>query len=331
MSRKIVSIRPQLMEGSPALARYVAYENFFLSRGYIVTKISWPTRFWEKLLLGVLLLRSKPSLILISMPPFNLFFLFFLFNKKIILDVRDGWSIAQATGYGGTSEVKPVRSALSKFIERSIIRRTYMSITCTYGLQKHLQEVSGRNVLLIPNGLLDEDIEFIDKIKGNRYLLNNREETVFCCAGQFSEYGGDKVKKLLAVVAARYSVGPLRLQLIGSNRERNSWVVEYFKDLTAGRGSVEILPRQDRESLYGLMLNADYGLIVLRDPAYEFGTKIYDYIALGIPVINYFEEANCFTKYFNACLDTTWEKGGEIPEIRRSVLVQKAFDKFSSF
>lgn len=99
--------------------------------------------------------------------------------------------------------------------------------------------------------------------------------------------------------------------------------MSYFSEITAGRGVANILPRMDERALFKQMLSADYGLTIIRDPLYELGTKVYDYIALGLPVVNYFDEPNNFTDYFDACLDVPFGRNSKIPEIRRSVLIEK--------
>ena len=150
----------------------------------------------------------------------------------------------------------------------------------------------------------------------------SKGELVFCCAGQFSEYGVEKVKKLCWTIINRYTDKKLKIQLIGSSKEKNLWLNEFLQEQSNGRAYLEILPRKNREELYEVMANADYGMPILRDPAYEFGTKVYDYIALGLPVINYFEKPNNFTNYFDACLDFSFNKDAIIPEIRRSKLIE---------
>ena len=64
-------------------------------------------------------------------------------------------------------------------------------------------------------------------------------------------------------------------------------------------------------------------LIVIRDPFCELGTKVIDYVAAGLLIMNYFDEPNIFTDYFDACLDVGFGRNVDIPEIRRSVLVRE--------
>ncbi|MBE0440394.1 MAG: hypothetical protein IBX57_11700 [Gammaproteobacteria bacterium] len=264
---------------------------------------------------------EAPYFIFITMPPFC-GFMNFLQRKKIILDIRDGWSIAQETGYGGNVKPKPFKAWLTRKIEWFLIRRSCLTITCTPGLQKHLERVSGKKVVLIPNGISEQRLSLINELKsGVRKKKSDR--LIFVCAGQFSEYGVDKVNKLLSVINERYGIHETEIRLIGSSAQHNQWVTDYYSNISNGRGVVNILPRMNEADLYKSMLEADFGLSIVRDPGYEFGTKVYDYIALGLPVVNYFDEPNNFTDYFDACLDVGFGRNHEVPEIRRSVLIEK--------
>lgn len=301
-------INKKTENNQPIDLRIIAFRDYFIKKGFNIEDES---------------LKNDSKYIFYSMPPFRNLGIFFKKKGRVILDIRDGWSIAQATGYGGNVRKKPLKSFITKMIERFIIRRSFITITCTPGLVKHLEKVSGKKIILIPNGLSDNRIELIHKLKiSNTAQIKNSNELIFICAGKFSEYGISKVKKLLSTIATRYKDKKPVIQLIGSDQECNAWVVEYFKDQTNGKGRVEILPRMKEQELFKKMLNADYGLTIIRDPLYDLGTKVYDYIALGLPIVNYFDEPNNFTDYFNACLDLPFSNNNKVPEIRRSVLIE---------
>lgn len=303
----------------PSSARVLAYSNFFKSQEiYDVSMGNLNAGTWFSCFFG------RYDAVILSMPQFRGWSLFFSPFTRVILDIRDGWSIAMDSGYGGNFPCKPFKAKIARFVEKYAIRRSYLTITCTTGLQEYLQKISGRKVFLIPNGVACDDFDIIFNIKNKIIKKNASEELVFCCAGQFSEYGKRKVKNLLGVIAKRYSNRKLKIKLIGSDRKKNDWVAEYFQNLTAGAGVVEIMPRMNKYEMYAEMIGCDYGLSIIRDPNYEYGTKIYEYIALGLPVVNYFDRPNNFTNYFDACLDESFEKKAVLPEIRRSVLIENA-------
>lgn len=306
--KKISFLNEYIKLGQPVHSRLAAFQAYFSYKGFEVNDAS----------------NTGCRYVFYSMPPFRGFSVFFQSKRKVILDIRDGWSIAQASGYGGNSPPKPFKAFITKQVEKFIIKRSYVAITCTTGLVRHLESVSGRKIILIPNGISEERIELIKKLKCNHNLSGKSEDILkFVCAGQFSEYGKDKVEKLLNVIAARYFEDKLVIELIGSSPEANDWTIDYFNKITAGRGVINILPRMNEEELFKQMLNADFGLTIIRDPLYDLGTKVYDYIALGMPVVNYFDVPNNFTNYFDACLDVPFNKTSEMPEIRRSVLIEQ--------
>jgi hypothetical protein len=311
-------------ENSPAFLRVSAFKEYFSKIGKNIYRVNDRSDAFRFLFTG-----DKSNLVFISMPAFRRLWLFFIPGVRVVLDIRDGWSIAQESGYGGNVRKKPIKAKVTRVIERLIIRNSYVVITCTNGLQEYLSKVSGQNVILIPNGISDSDYAVAQRVKQNKNYKENENtgEAVFCCAGKFSEYGVDKVKVLCEVIANRYQERYIKIILIGSSVESNQWLNDYFSKLTNGRGVVEILPRMGREELYSTMAKSDFGITILRDPSYDFGTKIYDYIALGLPVVNYFEEPNNFTRYFDACLDKPFDSTAEMPEIRRSKLIEKELNK----
>lgn len=303
--KTIKFIEIECADTSPAAQRIKAFKKFFDQHGYTLCE-------------------TNSEYIFLSMPPFSNFKIFFKKNTKIILDIRDGWSIAQRSGYGEIANSQPLKSAITRIIERIIIRKAYLTITCTNGLQDYLQDLSKKEILLIPNGVSDEDYNTAHEILKNKISKQENDKLIFCCAGKFSEYGSSHIKKLIAVILNRYKKENIVIQLIGSDINENSWISSYLTEISGNRARLEILPKMSRESLYKTMAKANFGLTVLRNPDYEFGTKIYDYIALGLPVVNYFDAPNNFTQYFDACLDVSFDKNTLLPEIRRSQLINQS-------
>lgn len=327
MTNKLIYLDIESIEGKPSFMRLLAFREYFNKLGYQIEKINKPNGIKALFSTFIYLKRHKNNYFFISMPPFGVFWLFLVPGLKIILDIRDGWSIAQETGYGGIDRVKPFKAKLTRIIERYMIHRAYLTIVCTNGLQDYFQKISNKEVLLIPNGVLDEEYSFAQHLKSQFNSEKHPEELIFCCAGQFSEYGVDKVKKLFYTVIERYKGKNIKFQLIGSDRQKNDWFIQFCSQAFNCNVTVEILPHMAREELYRVMIKANYGLVILRDPSYEFGTKVYDYLALGLPVINYFDTPNKFTNYFDACLDKHFSDEAKQPEICRSKLISTVLDQ----
>ncbi len=319
MSYKVLMLMPNLKSGSPAFERFYGYKKYYESDGAEVCVSSLEDR-WLPFKVLSYICSSDNFFIFMTMPPFA-WWIFFLFPfAKIVLDIRDGWSISMNSGYGGTSSKSPIKALIATKIEKLAIKISYLTVTCTPGLRDYLENTSKSKIELITNGITNERIELAKKAKSNIQKRND-SRLVFVCAGQFSEYGIGKVKILLKAIIRRYSDCLIEIILIGSDESKNNWLTDYFFALSHGRGKVKILPRMNISEMYHVMAQADFGMVIIRDPSYDFGTKIYDYIALGLPVVNYFESPNSFTNYFDSCLDFPFGKNRNIPEISREILL----------
>lgn len=309
---------------SPSYLRVKEFENVF--------KLNYHVSAVDLKLVNILklLLASKTGRIIffVSMPAFRSWWIFLLPRIDVILDIRDGWSIAMASGYGKTVKPQPLKAIFAKIVERFSIRNSLMAIACTFGLCDYLENISGIKMVFIPNGMSSGDLDLIRKLKINHLPNKPNGVGVFVCSGQFSEYGVEKVKILLHRIFSRYSekFEKIEIKLIGSSVEKNNWVQHYFSGLSGGRGYLNLLPKMSRSSLYKEMLNSDFGIAIVRDPSYDYGTKIYDYIALGLSVVNYFDEPNNFTQYFDPALDFPFISNKEMPEIDRGILIQRGME-----
>ena len=321
---KIIIRHPGGTKTSPSTSRLLAFKDYFNKIGFSDCDIL-KSDIAIAIKCLVYFFRREKCNIFLSMPPFRGWQLLLLPFVNFILDIRDGWSISIASGYGGNAIKRPFKACIARKIERWAIKRALVTITCTNGLKTHLEKVSGKSIILAANGISNEDLEIIQNIKSRTTFQKNSNKILFVCTGKFSEYGHDKVMELLTKIAHRYSrSADLVIRLIGCNKNENNWVRNFFHEATGGTGHVEILPHMEKQTLFESVLECDFGLCVIRDPSYDFGTKVFDYIALGLPIVNYFDEPNNFTEYFDACLDVPFSKEAIIPEIRRSVLIESA-------
>ncbi len=245
-----------------------------------------------------------------------------------MLDIRDGWSIAMESGYGGLVDRSPFKARIARVIERLAIRRARVVITCTPGLKQYLEYISGCEVLLITNGVSDEDMSVANKLlKEKKNDRANEDELVFLCAGKFSEYGIDKAEFIISKIVERFPSRFFVVRLVGSDPLINNWVGDYVRYVSSGFGRVEMLGRVDKDGLYRILSEADLAISLIRDPNYEFGTKVFDYIAMSVPVFNYFDSENNFTRFFNRYLDVGFGCDKDIVSISRLDAINKYRDK----
>lgn len=329
LNKVIWILRPSNKKGSPSYERVKAFSEFFNSKGFEVLYFDYPAGIWAQILLFKEALRTRPDYIFISMPPFRLWIFLIFRSLKVIVDIRDGWSIAMLSGYGGNIKPKRLQGKVAQLIEYFALKRAYSVLTVTPGLKKYLEKLTGREILLVRNGISRHRLNI-----AKQYYIRNRfddsvSQRVFVCTGQFSEYGKDKVIKIIEKINERYGDKKSIIRLIGSDKNKNEWIADFLDANVEYKNiRLEIVDRVDESKLYKLLSQAFCGLVVIRDPDYDFGTKIYDYISIGLPYLNYFDEENNFTTFFSKYSDN--EYCGECDDLRvnRDDIIEDAFKYF---
>lgn len=274
--------------GQPSYSREQAFVHYFNANGCKVYHIDRPNCVKDALYLVVFIFRNKIDFVFNSMPSFRTMWLSFIPRINVIYDVRDGWSIAMSQGYGIAREKKLLKAYLARFIEKQVFTKEKILITCTLGLKEYLECLTGKPFLFIQNGS-----QFSGRLTTR---CTPKEVVTIVCLGKFSEYGKIKAKEVLERINVEYRTFEIRL--IGSDKEENSWAIDYVHSISLGTSSLSIVPRLIGVELERELENADVGIALVRDPSYEYGTKIFDYIAKDIEVFNYFDEDNNFSNYF---------------------------------
>lgn len=286
--------------GQPSFQRIRSFEKFYQNNSVKIFLYPSPITIKDKIKLIVFIYRESINNVFLSMPPFRNWFLFIMPKIQIILDIRDGWSIAIKNGYGGLTKSNMFKAYIASIVEKLAIKRSVLTITCTQGLKDYLSNLSKREILMITNGYSKEDYEIVQKlIDNNKIVLDKDDEPMdyAVCVGKFSEYGKDKVKIILEKINKndRKTV----IKLIGSNKEKNEWIESWLKNNNIKNISIQFLQWLEREDMYKEILNSTYGITVIRDANYDYGTKVFDYILCKVSIFNYFSEENLFTEYFN--------------------------------
>lgn len=324
--KKIIIIRPESAEGSPVYERSNSFSDYFKRKGFHVNTIASPDGILDLLKLIITIVRCNPAYVFITMPPFRNWSIFLLPFAKIILDLRDGWSIAIESGYGGVFEPNKKKAKLAKFIEYFAIKKSFATITCTPGLVQYLNSLSKKKIYLVRNGLSQDDYLMAQNLFVNKSFSSNENIRRFICAGKFSEYGKDKVKKILSIINERYGDKKCLIQLIGSDVNENKWIAEYLTEKQLLNIDVEILGRLSKYEMYNVMHNAFCAITIIRDPDYDFGTKIYDYLALELKYLDYFDDSNNFQDYFYQYSDKYHGEREVIQIVREKILEESDFN-----
>lgn len=284
-------------QNAPGNLRLTAFKKIYKERGHEIVGIDPPGSLFN----FARQIYQKPKRGLwISMPPFCNWIILLLPLVNKTLDIRDGWSIAMKSGYGGTAPSSPLKAKLAQCMEILAFLLANRVIVCTPGLQKYYQSFIphflSKKLVLIPNG-------FEQAHRSSRKPLPSTDTLQCICAGKFSEYGRNHVEKALLKLHERYPNREVALTLVGADAQSNNWIQDFINHHKMNINLVA-LSRKSSEELDRLLEKMDLGLAIVRNPEYELGTKAFLYISHGIPIFNYFDSSNPFTDFFSGYLDT---------------------------
>ena len=295
-------VYPITLDTSPGARRVEAFLGELQSVACI-TRHKAPSSIWGSLKLLVASWREKPDFIVVSMPPYRGWIWTFCCPAKVIYDWRDGWSAAISGGYGGGIRSRPFRAKLARMVENIALFRSRKVITCTPGLYFYLSKLycskNGNKVELIYNG---HSIDVDGELFSPRSADGRRIAVI---AGKFGEYGVGTALSAIKTFLKRYGGSEWVVMFIGADPSKNREIISALE--AEGSVSVEAYSRLPYREMSAMLKQADLGVMIARDESYELGTKAFDYIASGLPILDCFKAESPVRSTFKGCLDTDYD------------------------
>lgn len=212
-----------------------------------------------------------------------------LSRRPFVLEFRDGWAIAIATGYGGTARPNPAKALAARFVEAALRLRARRVVTVTPGL---IRWHGAARTVLLPNG------SELDTPGPRRSVDRAKSALKVVCFGKFLSYGRENVIAALEMLSRRYEGQTLDLHVYSGAPEETAFEHPFANVIVTRKDPVR------PASLSDFFAGYDLGLSIIRDPAYDFGTKIFDYAQAGLPVVDYFDRDNDLRLFFAGAFDT---------------------------
>lgn len=246
------------------------------------------------------IMRSPAGKVFVSCGPFYYLLCASLaawfFGKHLIVDFRDPWSFNVHKDTGRPSKATIKRYLYRKSFELSEKIAYFCAasfIVCTHGMHLQYSELfrDSRKMRFVPNGY-DFDPSEIDR---THHGMSGRER--FICIGKFFEYSERKAKNAIELALARRGTHCREIEFIFYSDERTA-IEQYF----AGHDPdvfFQINERVPYKDVLRIAAGCDCGLAVIRNEDFDYGTKIYDFIGLGIPLLDTFDHGKDFFRTFS--------------------------------
>lgn len=211
----------------------------------------------------------------------------FLFNKKLVVDFRDAWSFNILTEYGKSIERKSLKYYVASLVEIFTYKVCSNFILCTDGIATKYSNLfhDSSKITVIHNGF-----DFSPKYEIRKII----PPLTFICIGKFAEYNREAATKTLKDIAKLRASMDIHITFVGSNLDENLKIV----DKLFSPNEYEFLPRMPYHDAIKVADNFDVGLLLLKDESVDYGTKIFDYIGLGMPFYSHINPQSNFSLKF---------------------------------
>lgn len=273
---------------SSALLKQLAEKNIYpevidiWKKGNRISQIKWVFSVLIKML------TSSSQIIYVSCNPYNHLLVVLLGvilgRHKLIVDFRDAYSIdIRERNYPGNY-------MLARITEKLVYKFCTRFVLVTPGVQKRYANIFGNadKLMVIPNGH-ELNREFLGQLS-RRQVNNNLIKVVY--PGIYSSYFStnqakryiDILKRKLNKTGKEYEIIFIGTDIGTKKLLRDEEYVKFIPDTADSK-------RLPYEKTIEILNNADLVFMPI-DNDYGCATKIYDYLALGLPIFNFIDENN---------------------------------------
>ena len=228
------------------------------------------------------LLNNKKVIIIASTPqlPAAFFSLIIskIYNFNFILEVRDLWP-QMLVDQGGLSK-KSITYKVLHYMEKSIYKNASKIIVLAKGMEEHIYNNGGKNIIWLPNGPDLDQFKFSPLPNEELQFSQNRLFNIIYTGahGESNDlYNVIETAKLLTKL-------PVIFKLIGDGTEKNNLIKQ-----SQGLKNVVFMPPVAKKKIPKILKNADAILVSLKNTKlFSYGVspnKLYDAYAIGRPVI----------------------------------------------
>lgn len=282
-SEPINGVRRGTVDGINVIEFCLPYSNYdsFLKRSWIFILFAWSSvKLALQLRYDVVFATSTP--LTVGIPGIMATI---LRRKPFIFEVRDLWpELPREMGV----ITNPVVLAAMSVLEWVSYHTAKACVGLSPGIVKGIERrgINAKNIEMVPNGC---DLDMFDPNTGEciRPEGVNKEDFLAIFSGAHGLANGLEAVLDAAVELKRRSRDDIKLVFIGDGRLKPALVKRAADE---GLDNCLFLNPVPKRKLTAFLRGADVGLMILDNvPAFYYGTspnKFFDYIAIGLPVIN---------------------------------------------
>ena len=201
-------------------------------------------------------------------------------KKKFLLEIRDLWPDF-AVGMGVLKNRFLIQASL--WLEKFLYAHADRIIVNSPGFIPHIQKISGKTALLVPNGA-DPDL-FVSTDGGFSFRREHQLEEKFVVMYTGAHGPANDLFTVLKAAELLRGDDRIRIVLVGSGKEKDLLIKRKEEK---GLNNVLFVPPVPKEKIADVIAAADAGLAVLKAiPLFTttYPNKVFDFMAAGKPVL----------------------------------------------